>query len=108
MRVIVVVQLENRKIGLRFGVIIEANRILHTHNRYAGEFAVQKSVQPIHNPRMRWANWNLSNHLAVNQFDTVIFTENTGFDHALVVVGGELPACYLYCDMSSLPNEKTN
>jgi hypothetical protein len=68
------------------------NGVLNADNRPVGDLTTQERIEPVDNCDMAWTDGTHRTHLAINQFDTIVFGQNTRLHHAGEVSDSELPA----------------
>ena len=90
--IVVVAVSQQHQIGLRLGIGIGRHRILHLHQRPAGEtFDVEGGVQPQYARRVAIANGRHDDDLTSQQLDALIPAEDAGPAHGLILFAGEAP-----------------
>src|SRR5207342_3259420 len=101
LRIEILPRTQHRNIGLWFGVVSELNRVLDADNRSVSNLTTQERIEPVDNCDMAWTDGTHRTHLAINQFDTVIFCQNARLYHAGEVGNSKLPAENLDSHISS-------
>src|SRR5438093_4232287 len=81
--------LTHRNIGLRLGKVIDAHRILHTHNRRFPEPGNKKASETIHTAHMAAAGTRHLDNFSANQFEALVRWKDAGIQDALKLVPRE-------------------
>jgi hypothetical protein len=64
------------EIWLGFGVLTEADRVLHLDNGSVADLSREESIEPFHACRMTTDNRCHLNDLALDEFDAVVLIED--------------------------------
>ena len=76
-------------VGLWLGKVIDAHRILHTHNRRFSEPGNKKASETIHTAHMAAAGTRHLDNFSANQFEALVRWKDAGIQDALKLVPRE-------------------
>src|SRR5262245_14289017 len=79
---------------IRFGfiVVVQRHRTLDSNDHIVAESASEDAVCAIDTRAMRWSDRTHREDLSVNEFHVIPFSQDPGFNHAMVIVDGKEPA----------------
>ena len=91
LRVVVIPELQQPKIGLRLGQVTCPDGVLDLNDGLAGKVPREQRVETVDAASVRAPDGVHPDDLAVNEFDAIVFAEDSGLSHPVVLLDREQP-----------------
>jgi hypothetical protein len=90
-RVVVTPESQQPKIGLRLGQVTCPDGVLDLNDGLAGKVPREQRVETVDAACVRASDGVHPDDLAVNEFDAIVFAEDSGLSHPVVLLDREQP-----------------